>query len=136
MNLKEFLNNNSSNYSGFYSLVTYNNTTEAIWFSKSKSNSDNHFEGYICNASKVRKISGDIELFCREYMSNNLIMPDEKNKQDYINNHIKILIKDGWLYDISKTKMSLHLPETIESIKIISKKECLDFLLKNKKTTA
>lgn len=134
MNLKDFLEKNLKETNGFFSLVTYNNETKAIWFSKSIKNDSVELLAAPCKAIKSIRIYGNEDLFCKEFMSNNLILPNELNKEEYIDNHIKAFIKDGWLYDIDTKHTQEFLPDNVDNIKTISRKECLSFLLERQNT--
>lgn len=128
MNLNKFLTKNLEKCNGAYVLVTYQNKTEVIWFSK-KDTSDEIFEAYKCEANKTSKVFGETDFFCRELISNSLIMPNDIQKEHYIEKHIKPLIKDNWLYNIDKLKLTYNLPSEVDKIKVINSKECLEFLL-------
>ena len=129
--LSDFLMKNIKNEVGCYALVTYNGKVEATWFSKYYiENKDSYwFLESPCEAIKITKVAGDIDLFCKEYVNNSVILIDDIDKENFINNFIKPLIKNGWLYEIEAPQVCPYLPKEVDDIKIISESECLDFLI-------
>lgn len=77
------------------------------------------------------KVEEDIELFCKNYVENYISLEESENKQDYINNFLKPMIVDGYLYEIENFQCSPYLPKEVDNIQIISEKECLDYMLRN-----
>lgn len=132
MHLKNFLEENFKKNNGFFSLVNYNNHTIAVWFHKSIEENSTKILASSCEAIKLIKIHGSEDLFCKEFISKNLIISNELNKDEFIKNNVKAFIKDGWFYNININNDNLEIPEEVDSVKAITKKECFDFLKSTK----
>lgn len=95
---------------GRYTLVTYNGNTEAIWFSRYVNPTDKEdvsFVGFPCRLNKVCKTETDVDSFSRE-----------ETGQELEN-----------CYEIEKFDVELYLPSEVDNIKIITEKECINWML-------
>lgn len=129
MRVKDFLKNNVTKENCCFALVTYNNKTEAIYFDIERKEDKFYYYEACCEAVKNVCITGDIDLFCREYISKNIISPNNSFIDSYIRHNMKPFIINGWLYDIKASISAPFLPKEVDDIKIISKKKCLHFLI-------
>lgn len=131
--LEEFLLKNIKRI-GSYALVTYNDVTEAIWFEIAED------EAFLlespCELYKISKVGDDIEKFCKKYMQGMVSLDGirtESADRDYIDRFIKPMIFDGWFYGIDTPRIFSYLPKEVDSIKLISERECLEWLLKHQR---
>lgn len=128
-NIKEFLTKNNIDF-GTYALVTYDNNTEPIWFTKYSFSEGDWFLESPCELYKIAEITKPVNKFAREYVAE--ILEEDENVEDYINKYIKPMIVDGVLYEIENFQCSPYLPKCVDEIKLISERECLKFMLKCK----
>lgn len=128
INVKEFLLKNNLDF-GTYTLITYNNKTDATWFSKQNYKGEDWFLESPCELYRIMKVEGDIQEFAKDYASS-LIAEDDF--ESYAENYIIPMIVDGWLYEIENFQCSPYLPKEVDDIKLISEKECLEYLLNKK----
>lgn len=139
INVKDFILDNIGNEDiGCYALVSYNGKTEATWFSIFY---DLNKKGDVlvvespCELNKVCAVGEDIDAFCSEYIKSivdlNEGATESKSELDYIENFIKPMIVDGFFYIIEAFQVVPYLPYEVDDIKIVSEKECLDWLLDN-----
>lgn len=138
VNLKEFLLNNvGAEDVGCYALVSYNGKKEAIWFSNfCNLNKDGEvfFLESPCELDKICEVGLNIDEFCKEYMKGIDLMEgatEGESEKDYIENFVKPMIVDGFLYEIENFQVAPYLPDEVESIEIITERECLEWLLSN-----
>lgn len=139
INLEEFLLKNiCEDEMGSYALVTYNGMVEATWFT----NFCNLIDGEVfflespCELYKVFKVGDDVDKFCKEYMKGIDLLDgatEENAERDYIENFIKPMIYNDWFYEINNFQTDPYLPKEVDDIKLISKRECLMWLLENQK---
>lgn len=132
INVEEFLLKSNLDL-GTYALVTYNNRTEATWFSKYDDEGADWFLESPCELYKLMEVTESIDDFCKEYMEQCICLEKGENEEDYINEFVKPMIVDGWLYEIENFQCSPYLPNEVDDIKLISEKECLEYLLKQVK---
>ena len=130
INLEEFLLNNIKDI-GSYALVTYNNKTEATWFTKYNFGDGDRFLESPCELYKQTKVGEDIDEFCEQYIEMFIYLEEDVSKEDYINQFIKPMIIDGWLYEIENFQTAPYLPKEVDDIKLISERECLEWMLNN-----
>lgn len=131
INAKEFLLNNKINL-GTYALVTYNGKTEPTWFTKYNFGESDWFLESPCQLIRMMEVKGDINTFCKEYMEKCICLEEGESEENYINEFVKPMIIDGWLYEIENFQCSPYLPKEVDEIKLISERECLDYMLKEK----
>lgn len=131
IDLNDFLKKNIKG-DGAFALVTYNKKTEPIYFSKIDMNGENWYLESPCSLFKICKIKGNIDTFCLEYV-NNLCLEEWIDEYEYIEKFIKPMIYEGFLYEIENFQCAPYLPKEVEDIKIISERECLEYMLKNMK---
>ena len=129
INIQEFLNDNSKER-GTYSLVTYENKTYPIWFSSFSSENGFWFLESPCSLYIVdNHINEDcIYEYAKVYVED--LLSDDADVDEYINNFVLPMIIDGVLYEIENFQCAPYLPTKVDHIKLISERECLEYLLK------
>ena len=134
INLKEFLLKNVTGI-GVYALVSYNDTVEATWFTKHWSDIDNQpwFLESPCELYKICNVNKPIDEFCKNYMEECIQLEEDESVEDYIKNFVKPMIVDGCFYEINNFQTAPYLPKEVDNIKIISQRECLEWILNNSK---
>lgn len=128
IDVEKFLLKNNVDYA--YALVKYNNKIEPIYFRK-YTNEDNSiwFLESSCELNKIMKVSKPIDKFCREYVEQYIELESDENEEYFINQFIKPMIVNGWLYEIENFQCEPFLPINVDDIKLISEKECLEYML-------
>lgn len=127
VNVKEFLLENSIDF-GTYALVTYNDKTEPTWFSKYSLEGIDWFLESPCELYKITEIKEPINKFAKEYVDG--LLEEGEDIGDYINTYIRPMIVNDVLYEIENFQCSPYLPECVDEIKLISRRECLEYMLK------
>ena len=128
INVQEFLLKN--NEPGTYALVTYNGKTEAVYFSGFYYENELWFLESPCLLYQVCEVDKPIDEFCIEHVKE-IGLTDDADENKYIDNFIKPMIIDGFLYEIENFQTSPYLPKEVDDIKIISERECLEWLINN-----
>lgn len=126
INVEEFLLKNNIDF-GTYALVTYNNKTEATWFSKHNFEGSDWFLESPCQLYTMAEVTEPIDKFAKEYVAD--LLEEGSDVEDYINKHIKPMIIDGILYEIENFQCSPYLPKEVDEIKLVSEKDCLNYML-------
>lgn len=133
VNVRNFLKENG----GGYALVTYEGRIEPTWFSNMGTSfnpvgdNDDWFLESPCELYQIAKVESDIDNFCKEYMECCIELEDSESTEEYINNFVKPMIIDGWLYGIENFQCSPYLPKEVDNIKLINERECLEYMLNN-----
>lgn len=132
INLKKFVLDNIKD-SGEYAILSYDGIEEVVWIEKNWSEVFNKYCFHVspCEINKVCKVKEPVDNFCKEYVENYSPIIEEKNIQEFIDNFVKPLIKDGYLYKVSNFLKAPYLPKEIDNIKLISRVECFKYLLNN-----
>lgn len=131
VNIEKFLLKNNVDYT--YALVRYNNKIDPIYFTK-YTNEDNSI-WYLespCELYKIIKVNEPIDDFCKEYVEQCIELGSDENEEYYINQFIKPMIINGWLYEIENFQCEPFLPAEVDNIKLISERECLEYMLNMK----
>jgi len=84
INVKEFLLKNNIDL-GTYALVTYDNQTEATWFTKYSSEDGYWFLESPCQLYKIMEVIKPIDKFAREYVTD--LLEEGSDVENYINKH-------------------------------------------------
>lgn len=130
INVKEFLLENKIE-TGVYALVSYDGIVEPIWFSKYKQESGKDwFLESPCELYKLIEIDKPTDDFALEYADS--ILEEGVDREKYIEENIKPMIVDFVLYEIENFQCSPYLPKMVDDIKIITERECLEFMLNQK----
>lgn len=135
VNVQKFLLENVDNEDGTYALVSYNGVVEPTWFSKyydDESNKDCFLE-YPCTLMKTPIEEDDIDTFCNNYVDALIILEEGETKEDFINKYMKHMIIGKWYYEIVNFQCMSYLPEEVDDIKLISERECLEYILEHNK---
>lgn len=130
INIKKFLIENNINF-GTYALVVYNNKIEPTWFTKYNFGDGDWFLESPCQLYKVKEVQDDIDAFCKKYMNEYINLAEGESEEDYIKEFVKPMIINGWLYEIENFQCSPYLPKEVDEIKLISERECLEYMLKS-----
>lgn len=130
INIQEFLLKNVKN-NDVYALVKYDNKVHAIHFAKHNYKGEYWFLESPCQLYKHAKVDCDIDIFCKMYVKERLILEENADIDEYINNFVKPMIIDNWLYEIVNYQCAPFLPKIVDEIEIISEKKCLEYILKN-----
>jgi hypothetical protein len=126
INIEQFLLDNNSD--GTYALVTYNNKTELTWFSKYYYKNEPWFLESPCELYKIMEVDRPIDEFSKWYVDG--LLEENADVESYINKYVKPMIIDNVLYEIENFQCSPYLPKFVDDIKLISERECLEYLLK------
>ena len=122
---------------GCYTLVTYNNKTEAIYFSKYKDNGRTWFLESPCECRIVDKVIGDKIKFCQEHVRTYYsIKGGKKGIVKFSKEYIEPLVVDDILYEVENYQCSPFLPKEVDNIEIISERDCLLYILNRLKEEA
>lgn len=132
INLKEFLLKNVTGI-GTYALVSYNGIVEATWFTKYWSDVDNQpwFLESPCELYKFCNVDKPIDEFCKNYIEECIELEEGESAEDYIKNFVEPMIVDGCFYEINNFQTAPYLPGEVDDIKMISGRECLEWMLSN-----
>lgn len=130
INVKDFLLENNIK-DGTYALVSYNNTIEPTWFTRYDFKNKPWFLESPSQLYKIAEVKEDIDTFCKKYMEDNICLESNESEEEYINKYVKPMIVDGWLYEIENFQCSPYLPKEVDDIKLISERECLEYMLNN-----
>lgn len=131
---REYLKENISSFTG-YALVTYNGVTEATYFA-SYSADDDMNDWYLespCLLYKIDEINTPIDEFCEKYVREYIELEDKEEVKDYIEKYVKPMIIDNIFYEIENFQVAPYLPEEVNEIKLISERECLEWLIDQSK---
>jgi len=134
VNLKEFLLKCNMEI-GEYALVTYDNRIEPTWFNIFNFDNGDWFLESPCGLYEVMKINDNqtIDQFCQDFMSECVSLLEDANEEEYINEFVKPMIVNGVLYEIENSQCAPYLPKFVDDIKIISERECLEYMLNKRK---
>lgn len=127
INVEEFLFKN--NIGSTYALVTYDNKTEATWFTNYNFGEGDWFLESPCELFRVMFVTEPIDDFAKKY-AELWELEEGETYEDIANKYVKPMIVNGVLYSIENFQCSPYLPSVVDEIKPISEKECLEFLLK------
>lgn len=137
INLKQFLLNSNLDF-GTCALVTYEGKTEPTWFANMGTsfnqvgNTNDWFLESPCCLYKIADINTDIDTFAREYMDGAVCLEDGESEEEYINNYVLPMIVDNVMYEIENFQCAPYLPEFVDDIKLITERECLEWMLENR----
>jgi hypothetical protein len=129
-NILHFLLENSSGKSS-YAIVKYGNKEHAVFFANH--HSMDYGEGFIEEPCYLHKIyfGQDLDKFCRHY-AEDAIGPHNKEAIDkFIEERVLPYIRKDAFCLIDTPSVEPFLPDEIEEIKLISKSECIDWLLEH-----
>lgn len=137
INLKEFLTENCTEH-GCYTAIKINSDgkdaqIDFVYFSKYNFGDGDWFLESPCQLIKVMEVTDDIDTFCMNYVNKYLCLENEEDKLSYINEFVKPMIIDGWLYEIDAPQVAPYLPEEICDIQIISEHQCAVMMLQHEK---
>jgi hypothetical protein len=126
INVEKFLLENKIKQ-GSYALVTHNNKTEATWFTRYNFGQGDWFLESPCELYRLMEIEEPIEEFARKYIDG--LLEEGEDKQAYIEQWVIPMIVNNVLYEIENFQCSPYLPKEVDDIKLISERECLEYLL-------
>ncbi len=130
INLKQFLLDSNIDF-GTYALVFHDNKIEPVWFTKYDFKGEDWFLESPCELYKVMEVRDVSDANLIEYLKE--LLDKDANIEEYINEYVESMIVDGVLYEIENFQCSPYLPEYVDDIKLISERECLEYMLmKNK----
>ena len=112
---------------GTYALVNYDNKELAVWFTSH----GGWFLESPCELYKEAEIKNKQEL--RDYVSDMMIEDGDVDLDEHIKDCYEHMLVNGILYEIENFQCAPFLPEEVDSIKIISEKDCLRYLLSKSK---
>ena len=127
INVKETLLKNNTEF-GTYALVTYNDKTEPIWFTKHNFGDGDWFLESPCQLYEVMEVVEPVDKFATEYVAD--LLEEGVDVEDYINKYVKPMIVNGILYSIENFQCSPYLPKEVDNIELISERQCLEYMLK------
>lgn len=111
---------------GTYALVTYNGRTEATWFSKHDYEGKDWFLESPCTLYRITEVDKPIKEFAEDYASS---LIEEDDIESYAEQWVIPMIVDNVLYEIENFQCSPYLPKEVDDIKLISERECLEYML-------
>ena len=121
LNTFDFNSKKDTELASVYFLMEFDNHVEPIYFLHFE---DSWFES-PCELHRFPLNDDEVIEYVKEmYQTDSLSKAYE---------YEKILQKDGWHYDIDVPQCSPFLPNEVKIIKVLSEKECLDWLLKHVK---
>lgn len=126
VDVQKFLANNYIEL-GVYALVTYENKVEPTWFTRY----NDWFLESPCELHYITEIDKPIDEFFKSY-ANTMLKKDE-DKEYYIEKYIKPMIMDNVLYEIENFQCSPYLPKRVDDIKLITERQCLEYILRRNK---
>lgn len=130
MQLKNFLMDNFQNTNCSYALINVNNKIIPVHFSK-VSNNPPFFLESPCVLFKICDITEDIDVFCKKQVCG--LLEENEDENLYIEEYIKPMIVDNVFYEILNFQCAPFLDEEVKDVKLISERECLEYLLSTKK---
>lgn len=132
INVFDFLLKNSSGKSS-YAIVKYASKEEAIFFVNH--HSMDYGIGFVGKPCYLHKIyfGQDPDKFCKHYAENIIGTYNKEATDKYIKEKIIPYIKDNVFYLIDTPSVEPFLPENVEEIRLISKLDCIDWLIKREK---
>lgn len=125
INVEEFLLKSNLEV-GTYTLVTYNGKTEATWFSKHDYKGKDWFLESPCQLYRIIEVDKPIKEFAEDYASS---LVEEDDIESYAEQWVIPMIVDNVLYEIENFQCSPYLPKEVDDIKLISERECLEYML-------
>ena len=137
INLKQYLRDKNLDF-GTYALVTYDGKTEPTWFANmgtsfnQSGDTNDWFLESPCCLYKITDIKTDIDTFTREYLDGAVCLEDGESEEEYINNYVLPMIVDNVMYEIENFQCAPYLPELVDDIKLMTERECLEWMLKNR----
>lgn len=129
INIERFLLGNNINQ-GTYALVTYNNITEATWFTRYNFGQGDWFLESPCELYRIMEIEEPIDEFAKKWVDG--LLEDGEDEQEYIEQWVLPMIVDNVLYQIENFQCSPYLPKEVDDIKLVSERECLEYLINKK----
>ena len=137
INLKQYLRDKNLDF-GTYALVTYEGKTEPTWFANigtsfnQSGDTNDWFLESPCCLYKIADVGEDTNTFVKEYMNDVMCLEEGESKDEYINNYILPMIIDNVMYEIENFQCAPYLPELVDDIKLMTERECLEWMLKNR----
>ena len=129
INVEDFLLENKVGF-GTYALVTYDDHTAATWFNRFDFKGEPWFLESPCELYEIANVANQSDLeFAKYYVENVLELEEGVDVEDYINKYVLPMIIDGVLYEIENFQCSPYLPKEVDDIKLITERECLEYLL-------
>ena len=116
---------------GGFALITFNNKTIPVYFSKQCYKGEVWFTESPCEARGFE--FEDTENNIKNYV---LEMYECESEEDFnrMVEYTKSMIRNGYLYDLDAPQiLGKIIPNEIDEIKFITESECLDFMLENNK---
>ena len=114
---------------GTYALVKYEGKIEATHFTKYNFGNSDWFLESPCELCEICEVNRPIDEFCKEVINEYIDLEEGENKEEYIEKFIKPMVFNGCFYEIENFQCSPYLPKEVDNIKIISKQECLEYML-------
>lgn len=134
VNVKEFLLNNCLGDNCYATIKRYrkgkDSNVEFVYFSRQKDESGDWFLESPCHPIKIMEVEGDVDTFCNNYIETVYILENGTNKESFINDYIKPMIIDGWLYEIDTPQCSPYIGEEVHDIQIVSASHLLRMMLR------
>jgi hypothetical protein len=130
INVEEFLLKSNLEV-GTYALVTYDNKTEATWFTKYDNCGDDGHTWFLESPCQLMKYDfenqseQDIKDFVLAWYGDECLESDI----DYV----KSMVRGDYLYEIENFQCSPYLPKEVDDITLITEQECLDYILQQNK---
>ena len=130
VNLKEYLLSNKLNH-GTYALVTYDGKEHPIWLTKYNFGDGDWFLESPCELYRITEVAEPVDEWAKDFVSG--ILEDDADTDEYVNEHVLPMIIDGVYYEIENFQCAPYLPKEIDDIQLISKRECLEYMLQHSK---
>lgn len=137
VNLKQYLKDQKLSF-GTYALVIYEGRTEPTWFANMGTsfnqvgNADDWFLESPCCLYKVADVGDDIDEFANGYMDEVVCLEEGESEKEYINNYVLPMIVNNVMYEIENFQCAPYLPELVDDIKLMTERECLEWMLEHK----
>lgn len=135
INLNDFLTQNVP-YPGSYALVKYKGgNTHPVYYARYQFDKQVPFfmESPLW-LTRVCEVQNPEE-FCRKILDEyyDYDYKNEEEARKMIEEFIQPMIYNGWFYDIDTPQCLSELPEEVEEIRLISERECLEYLINHSK---
>lgn len=131
VNVQDFLIQNAESFQ--YAIVKYDGRTEAVYFTEHDYKGKDWFLESPCGLYEEHRFSENknIKEWCLS--TADALLEPEANRIEYVEQYMLPLIVDNVLYDIFCPQVEPYLPKMVDDIKLVTERECLFYLFKNKK---
>ena len=131
VNVQDFLKQNAESFQ--YAIVKYDGRTEAIYFTEHDYKGKNWFLEAPCGLYEEHRFSENENIKDWCLSAADALLDPEADRAEYVEQYMLPLIVDNVLYDIFCPQVEPYLSKMVDDIKLVTERECLLYLLENKK---